>query len=171
MRRKERIPIILKKLKNRENLEKILEVWFKPPKGTQLEIGMPFFDIPQIIENVKNNFTELEQTWQEFPEARLPQIFIITDVMDNYPGGYYYMEDSETLSKAGVLEAREIIFWGSIFDSKGDRLIAPLWRAIKDLETSHIEAIVKEYKEKKLKMGLLHFKEFEKELKRRQNGK
>lgn len=167
MRNKERIPIILKKLKNRANIDKILHYWFQLKPGTQMEIGMPFYDISLIGDNIEKKLLKIEETWKEFPDARLAQVLIIAKVLDQYPGNYFYIEDEETMIESGIMEAKDILFWGQAFDKDGSRLPITIYKKIKDLETSHIENIIKDYKEGKYKIKAYFYEHLLKELKSR----
>lgn len=169
-RRKQRIPTILKLLRSRENIKKVLHFWFDPKPGTQMEIGMPFYDIDTITDKIIKDFDEISKTWKEFPDLRLQQILILVGVMDNYPGFYYHLEDEMTCIRAKIVEGRDILYWGNSFSSKGERLPVTVYKKIADLETSHLENILKDYKEGKYKIRAYFYQHLREELENRKQN-
>lgn len=55
---------------------------------------------------------------------------------------WYYTEEVKWMIEKGLVEPREILFWGVNFTKDMVRLPETEWRLIKDLNTEHIKAIL-----------------------------
>ena len=170
MRIKKRIPIILKALENKDNRKKLLYYWFTPPVGTQMEIGMPFYDIPEIEKmwDKHLDFLELKEFWYANSHLRLVQMLISLGYLQNYIGLYYYIEDDIAMIEANILKPEEILFWGQNYNEDGVLLAETNWILIKDMSTNHIKAILKDYVENKYDVSEYYVKIFIKVLNERE---
>lgn len=129
MRPIERIDIFLNKIKEDDNLEKVLHEVYK------LNVDKDGIKI------IQSGYNVIEIFWKENPDWRFSQVLVNTGLLPNYPGFWYYIEDEEVLEKLG-LEPRNIYFWGVNFTKDMVRLPKTEWRLIRDLDTDHIEAIL-----------------------------
>ncbi len=169
IKRKKELDIIIPLLKSNKNKEKVLEVWFRPKIGTQMEIGMPFYDIPEIVKRWENNWDKFKTFWKNNTQLRLSQVLINLDIMDNYPGVYYYYTDTATIISAGLLEERDIYLWGNNYDKSGNKLNSVKYILIKNIETEHIKKIIEEVENQKLYVSEKYLKLFVRELQRRKD--
>lgn len=142
MRQQHRIPIILDVLKDNDNKRVVLEHLFKPKPGTQMEIGMPFYEIDNIIKAWKLSEDLVKKLWIKNPDLRLTQALINVGVMPNFPGFYYYIEDEQLMIDTGLLEARDILFWGQNYDKDNNRLDETNYILIRDINDGHLQAIL-----------------------------
>ena len=169
MRRPERIPIILELLKDDSNKLKVLEKFFKPKEGSQLEIGMPYFEIDNIIKRWIKMFEKFSVFWKLTPDLRLSQALVNCGILHNYIGFWYYLEDETTMISANILKPRDIYFWGQNYDKDLNKLSQTNWVLIKDMSKDHIEAILKDVKDEKIKVAEKYIEYFNNELKLRKN--
>lgn len=167
MRRPERIPIILELLKDDSNRRKVLEKYFKPKEDTQLEIGMPYFEIDNILVRWNKMFHIFSKSWQHNPDLRLSQALVNSNVMPNFSGFWYYLEDETTMISTSILEPRDIIFWGQNYDKDFNRLPETNYILIKNMNTDHIQAIINQNPG----MNPKYIEYFNNELKLRENDK
>jgi hypothetical protein len=98
MRDLKRIPVLINLLKNDNNKRIVLEHYFKPEVGVQLEIGMPYFEINDYIGYWNLLFNDFETTWFDYPDSRLSQVLIYNNIIPNHSGIWYYIEDDELLT-------------------------------------------------------------------------
>ena len=151
MRNPQRIDIFLKKIKEDDNLEKVLTRIFK------LNVD------DDGIKIVKSGYSVIEIFWKENPDWRFTQVLVNSGLLPNYPGFWYHTEDEDIFVQLGG-ESRDIYFWGVNYTKDMERLPETKWTLIKDLETDHIEAILDgEY----MRSGSKYYKLFKDELKRR----
>lgn len=143
MRRPERIPIILDIVKDNTNKKKILEYFFKPEEGEQLKLYEPYNDIDYHVKKWEENFDAFEKLWLEYDDLRLTQVLISSGILPNYPGSWFYKEDSSLMIDSGLLEPRDIYFWGRNFDKDLNQLEKTEFILIKDMTKDHIKAILK----------------------------
>lgn len=129
MRNPQRIDIFLNKIKEDDNLEKVLTKIFK------LNVD------EDAIKIVKSGYNVIEIFWKENPDWRFSQVLVNTGLLPNYPGFWYYIEDEDILIELGC-EPKDIYFWGTNFDKDMNPLEETKWNLIRDLSTEHIEAIV-----------------------------
>lgn len=142
MRQKQRIPIILDVLKDNDKKREVLEHFFKPKPGIQMEIGMPFYEIDNIIKAWKLNEDLVKKLWIKNPDLRLTQVLINVGIMPNFPGFYYYIEDELLMIDTGLLAPRDILFWGQNYDKDNNRLDETNYILIRDINNGHLQAIL-----------------------------
>lgn len=173
MRIKKRIEIIKNALKSKENKTKVLEYWFGLNNNTENneDLEMPSSDILDILDRWENNYENLKDDWLNNPHLRLSQLLVINNIMKNYNGCWYNIEDDVLMIKSGVLEEREILFWGKNYDKKGNRLDKTRWVLLKDMGTDHIESILRDISEELYEILPLYKNEFIRELKLRNINK
>lgn len=171
MRRPERIPIILESLKDDSNKLKVLEKFFKPKEGSQLEIGMPYFEIDTIIKRWDKLFEEFSVFWKLTPDLRLSQALVNCGVMPNFMGFWYYLEDDTIMISTNILEPRDICFWGQNYDENLNRLPQTNWILIKNMSTDHIKAILNDCESNNQLVGSKYLEYFNNEIKLRENDK
>ena len=168
MRQPRRIGIILKALNSKENKKKLLEQWFTPPEGAQLEFNSAFNNIEAIIKNWEAKEDDFQNFWVDNTDLRLPQVLINMGIMPNYPGFYYHKEDEDSIISSGILEARDLLFWGNNYDKDNNLLGETRWVKVDEMTTGHLEAIVDLYDAEKIKVSKFYIEMFKKELKQRQ---
>jgi len=154
MRNPERINIFLKKIKEDNNLEKVLNEIYR------LNVSK---EVIKIITSELN--TTIPIFWIENPDWRFSQILINSGLLPNYQGFWYYIEDEDVLIELGC-KPREIYFWGVNFTKDMEELSKTKWTLIKDLDTDHIKAILEG---KFVREKDRYYKFFTEELKLRKN--
>lgn len=146
----ERIPIIAKALETPQNKTRF--------------IRMILPDLPiEYIEKWQENVLWVE-FWEDHPYLRLTQVLVNLEIIPNFPGAWYYKEDVDLVLESGLLQKRDILLWGT---RVGENLV---FKPIKDLETSHIEAILGDNEEGLLNVNKELLKEFWVELKTRKTN-
>lgn len=168
MRRERRIPVILEALKSQENKRKLLEYWFEPPHGTQIEIGDAYSSIEYIIEQWEKYEENLESHWKYSPDWRFSQLLINSGIMRNFPGFYYHKEDETSVIESGILEAKDILFWGNFFDENKKRLDEPRFLLASEMSSSHIKNVLAMHYEDGADIPKDFIRVFEEELKNRE---
>lgn len=168
MRQPRRIPIILKALEDDENKRKVLEYWFKPPEGVQLELGGPYNSIDDIIKQWNAEYEIISAFWKENIDLRLPQVLISAGIMPNYTGFYFYKEDEATVILSKVLKREEILFWGNNYDAQGNLLSETRWVLPAEMTKGHLEAIIDLEKNGKMRVSEDYLEMFKQELKLRE---
>lgn len=98
MRDVKRIPILIGLLKNDDNKRSVLEYYFKPKIGVQLEIGMPYFEIDDYINNWNLLFNDFKTTLFDYPDLRVSQVLVNNNIIPNFSGEWYYTEDDKILT-------------------------------------------------------------------------
>jgi len=79
--------------------------------------------------------------WKKNPDQRIGQVFInLGLILDSLK--IWNDEESDILASQG-LPPEEYLYWTSLYDKDDVLLDQPITRLIKDLETSHIKAILK----------------------------
>ena len=152
MRTPQRIDIFLNKIKEGNNLIKMLTDLCK------LNLHESY-----INNEILSNLEGIEKLWKENPDWRFSQVLVNSGLLPNYPGIWYYTEDEDIFVELGG-EPRDIYFWGVNYTKDMERLPETKWTLIKDLETDHIEDILGgEYVREDSK----YYKFFVDELKRR----
>jgi len=122
MRPKERIPIFLKKV----DFDKLQDRWD--------------IDISQDLRGtILSN--KIRRKWLKDPDQRFGQLLINLELI---PDKFNIWEDEEylILDSQGIPK-REFIFWGRQFDKHMNKLPKIEHVLLKDMETSHIKAILK----------------------------
>lgn len=127
MRIKERIPILWDLFINNK------ELVFKYLCGDDYNTYKTFFDtIPS--ETVLN-------LWKDFPDVRFAQLLVNFGSLSQY-NEYYNTEDERLFVDMGLVDARDIYFWGTIFNNNGERLPETLFETVSELSDEHLEAIL-----------------------------
>ena len=124
MRRPERIPIVLANMQWKTFLEFLV--------GSEAT--------PEFMEEFIQSLPEIEESWLENPDLRLGQMLINRGLFESNLG--WDLEEDEYMVESGMLEARDIMFWGVNYNKDMSPKDNTEYKLIKDLETSHIEAIL-----------------------------
>jgi len=77
-------------------------------------------------------------------------------------------EDLKILLDQGC-PPRDVVLWGSIYDKNGNQLPSIKYRLVRDMETSHINAILKDIKDKKYALPKAYIEIFENEIEYRKS--
>jgi hypothetical protein len=81
----------------------------------------------------------LSQEWKKVPDQRFGQFMInrgdIPDILKAW------VDEEEDILEAQGLPPEEYLFWGSNYDKDMNQLPETIYRLIKDLDSSHINAI------------------------------
>lgn len=131
MRQIERIPIFLNLVEGQ--MTTILDEIFN------LQIPENQLDI--IVDNIYDSWDFILNEWKNNPDWRFTQVLVNLEFIPNYPGMWYYTEESEILVSLGI-DAREYLLWGKNYDKDMNRLPETQYALIKDLETDHIKSIL-----------------------------
>lgn len=94
-----------------------------------------------VAKSIKKNWEGLTHYWMEHPELRLTQVLIGMGFIPNATGTWFYKDESLWLIEKGILEERDITFWGSQLDKDNKPLEQTKWRLIKNLTGKHLKAI------------------------------
>lgn len=127
---KERIPIVLKFINFEEFLKDILQNLYS------------FENINTIVKNFNLNINNIEKYWLNNPDLRLTQVLINLDIIPNFPGSWYYIEETDWLIKNNYCKFEDINFWGKRLDINNKLLSETKWILLKDLSMDHIESIL-----------------------------
>lgn len=157
MRRPERIPIILEKLEDNTNKEIVLKHLFK---DTQHNIAFG-------VINWNDMFNIFKQVYTDNPDLRITQVLVNIGIIPNIEGFWYYTEDEPLMVESGLLQERDIYFWGKNFTKEGKKLEETKYILIKDMETSHIESILRDNEGGLLGISKQYLEMFNKELRER----
>jgi len=157
MRQENRIPIISDILYDNKNKYKLLMNW-----GIESE---------EILENWCDRYGEFIEFWESNPDLRLPQVLINLGIMPNFGGFYYHKEDEDSMIESGLIDARDILFWGINYTKDNKPLDETAWTLIADMNTDHISTIVSLINKRKMAVSPVYTKYFREELKLRRNGK
>lgn len=148
MRPKERIPIFLEKV----DFDFLEERWD--------------VDIPQLLRGIilDPNF-KIHKYWVKNYDQRFGQVLInlgyVKDILKIWTD-----EESSILDDQGV-PRREFMLWGSIYDENRNPLPEIRYRLIKDMDTNHILAILKDIEDMKYNLPAYYINVFEEEIKLR----
>lgn len=124
-----RIPIVIENIDWKLFITDVLEY------GDDWEVNRLYNLIQATIE-------EIEDYWLENPDERLTQVLVNTGLIPNKPGFWYYTEEVQWMIEKKLVEPRDILFWGSIFDENGNRRPKTVWTPIKTITDDHLKAIV-----------------------------
>jgi len=173
MRAKQRVPIILDIFKSRKVKEKFLNFLFKPDSAIQLDLFKKqlFQLIDDMVKKWKEKEDDIAAYWKKSPHLRLTQVLTNKNIIPHTPGMWFYTEETYFLIANSLIEPRDILFWGQNYDENGKLLPKTKYILIKDMEISHIEAILKGYESHKLRVDEYYLEVFRNELKLRKNGK
>lgn len=98
----------------------------------------------QIVEGVRyfeKNKDKLQKSWEQYPDQRLGQ-FLINNSIINDDFTLYNIEETKWLIDKELVEPRQMLFWGQIYDKDGNKLPEVRYSPIMDLNTEHIEKIL-----------------------------
>ena len=104
---------------------------------------------------------ELFKAWKENPDWRFVQLLTNYAIIPH--SRYYNTEDERLFVDMSLIDARDIYFWGTIFNEKGERLESVKFETIAELEYSHIEAILKHNEENNFYISNFYFQLLSKE--------
>lgn len=94
------------------------------------------------IQRIIDNISDIKKEWLNFYDLRFSQILTSLGYLPNISGFWYYYEEDEILKMQGY-KPRDYIFWGNIFDKTGNRLPEVNYILIKDMNTDHIDNLLK----------------------------
>lgn len=157
MRRPERIPIILEKLEDDTNKEIVLKHLFKDAE----------YNIAFSVIKWNDMFNIFKQVYTDNPYLRITQVLVNTGIIPNVEGFWYYTEDEPLLVETNILQQRDIYFWGRNFNKEGKQLPNTEYVLIKDMETPHIQSILRDNEEGLLKTSKYYLEMFNDELRLR----
>lgn len=104
---------------------------------------------------------ELLKAWKENPDWRFVQLLTNYAVIPH--SRYYNTEDERLFVDMRLIDARDIYFWGTIFNEDGERLESVKFDTIAELEQSHLEAILKHNEENNFYLSNFYFQLLSKE--------
>jgi hypothetical protein len=117
----------------------------------------------EVVKIIKDNIAIIYDFWIENPDLRVFQVLINLGVIANSwtYGSIYYEEDWVLLDKQGI-NPRDFLLWGTLGKDKKEfkRIL------IKNMEFSHIKAIMNDFTKGKLKVHSFYLTAFENELKK-----
>lgn len=173
MRAKQRIPIILDIFKSGEVKEKFLNFLFKPDSAIQLDLFKKqlFELVGEMVKKWEEKEEEIKIYWEKLPHLRLTQILVHNKIVPNTSGMWFYTEETYFLIANNLIEPRDILFWGQIYDKNRKLLSKIKYTLIKDMSTPHIKAILKDYAAHKLRVDEFYLEVFKNELELRKNTK
>ena len=103
----------------------------------------------------------LRKEWKKDPDLRFCQFLFNIGI--NETGGIdYHLEEHELLTRSFPnIKPRDYLLWGTLGkNGKGPRK----YKLIKDMSKAHIQQILKDYKDKKLRVSPKYLKAFIEEL-------
>lgn len=147
MRIPERIPIILEALEDHDNLLLVVE---KLTGNTH-----KFTEIVDSMVDVKN-------FWESAPYNSFTQTLICMGLIPDGP--IWNIEDEELFTELGILEERDIYFWGKRYTKDGKIMPNYKFVLIKDMETPYIKSILRDNEEGLMKTSKKYLEMFNREL-------
>jgi len=129
MRNPKRIPIVLDLIQN--NYHQFL-----------IDCGVETDDVLDSTQLFLVKRPEIEQFWLENPDLRLGQVFVNMGTIENFPGFWYYKEETDYVVEKGFCKFEDIHFWGVNYTKEMVRLPETEFRLLKDLDIDHIRAII-----------------------------
>lgn len=97
-------------------------------------------NIDQVEKTILDNISSIKKYWNDYRDLRFSQVLVNQGYLPNMSGYWYYYEENDILKEQG-LKPREYIYWGSIFDSNGERLPETKYSLIKDLTIEHMQKL------------------------------
>ena len=82
-----------------DNKRKLFEFWFKPPVSTQLEIGMTYFEIDDIIKNYNNCLVDLEVFYETYDCVNLFEVLTWLEIIPDYNGLFNHVSNDIIIEK------------------------------------------------------------------------
>lgn len=104
---------------------------------------------------------ELFKAWKENPDWRFVQLLTNYAVIPH--SRYYNTEDERLFVDMSLIDARDIYFWGTIFNEKGERLESVKFETIAELEYSHLVSVLKHNEENNFYISNFYFQLLSKE--------
>ena len=127
---KERIPVVLNNI-NWYDFISYLNIYVSDKSKREAAI------------KCKENEYYISDYWHKNPDQRLTQVLVNIDIIENFPGTWYYLEETEYLIVNKILKPEEILFWGS-YGKDGKQNFRYI--LLNDMESNHIEACLKTQK-------------------------
>ena len=132
MRNKFRIPIILDLMRN----------------TTALKL---FLNNNNIFLIVHSNLKEIEKEWDDCPDYRFGQLLSNMDLVPKeIEDGIWNIEEDDWLIKNGYCNIEDIKFWGINYYKNGKKRKTTKFKLLKDLDTDHIENIIKFFEDQNM---------------------
>ncbi len=137
MRNKNRIPIILKLLFQNKILSKFLGDY---PENKYIKCGY--------AKRLHENWDLIEKTWLENPDLRFGQLLCVLRLVPDIDieNHIWNIEEDDWLINNNYLQFEDVKFWGSIYNEHNVRQEEVKFILLKDLTDSHIEGIIKWFK-------------------------
>lgn len=110
----------------------------------------------------KLNIVKITHEWTKHPDYRLGQLLFNMDLVTN-DSSYHIEEDNWLISK-DYFKYEDLKFWGINYDKEGNKLSVTEYKLLKDLDTEHIENIIKFFKDRNMKIQDNYLKYFNKRL-------
>ena len=104
---------------------------------------------------------ELFKAWKENPDWRFVQLLTNYAILPH--SRYYNTEDERLFVDMSLIDARDIYFWGTIFNEKGERLESVKFETIAELEYSHLVSVLKHNEENNFYISNFYFQLLSKE--------
>lgn len=104
---------------------------------------------------------ELFKAWKENPDWRFVQLLTNYAIIPH--SRYYNTEDERLFVDMNLIDARDIYFWGTIFNEKGERLESVKFETIAELEYSHLVSVLKHNEENNFYISNFYFQLLSKE--------
>ena len=147
MRIPERIPIILEALEDHDNLLLVVE-----------KLTGNTYKFTEIVDSM----IDIKKVWESSPNSSFTQILIYMGLIPDGP--IRHIEDEELFTDLGILEERDIYFWGKRYTKDGKIMPNYKFVLIKDMETSHIKSILRDNEEGLMKTSKKYLEMFNREL-------
>jgi len=139
MRQKLRIPIVLEIFKQTNN-------------GVfQKFLGLDNFQTLQVIDKIEMQTPKLKTFWERNPDQRLGQLLSNMFVVDkDTENRIWNIEEDDWLIENGYCNIEDIKFWGVNYYKNGKKRKTTKFKLLKDLETDHIENIIKFFEDQNM---------------------
>jgi len=127
MRNPKRIPIVLDLMLNKETLLHFLNT-----------------SSQKTIDIIYNHWERFEKEWIKYPDCRFGQLLSNLDLVPkDIENHIWNIEEDQWLAENGYINYEDIKFWGVNFYKNGNRRKKTKYVLLRDLETDHIENIIK----------------------------
>jgi hypothetical protein len=93
-----------------------------------------------------SNTPTIPEYWNENPDQRIGQVLINLNLIPDKLN-IWNEEEEDILIEQGIAP-ENCLFWTSIFDKDGNKLLEPLTRLISDMDTDHIVKVIELYHDK-----------------------
>lgn len=139
MRQKLRIPIVLEIFKQTNN------------GAFQKFLGLDNFQTLQVIDKIEMQTPKLKTFWERNPDQRLGQLLSNMFVVDkDTENRIWNIEEDDWLIENGYCNIEDIKFWGVNYYKNGKKRKTTKFKLLKDLETDHIENIIKFFEDQNM---------------------